>query len=89
MPGRTRYTHAVLAQQPALLIKTAVVCGDHTSFAGGDKLAGMEAEAGDIAMRPADVFPCLPGIQRYGASNCASGIFNDGKTEALCRLPDS
>ena len=67
MPHRVGHAHAVLAQQPELLIPLGVRRRDHAAVAGGQHLARVEREAGDVAVRPADPFP--PASQR---SRCRS-----------------
>ncbi len=74
MPDGIRHAHGMLAEQTELRIVLGVVCRDHSSVPGGNKLPRVKREAGDVPVRFTDSFPPIGDLDftPYGTG----GIFD-------------
>src|SRR5258705_13725336 len=86
MANGIRYTHAVLAQQPEPGIPFRVPGGQHAAVPRAHDLAWMKREAGDIAVRAADLLPRV--TRRVLAADGTGRILDQQQTVLACEGED-
>ena len=85
MAHGVRHAHAVLAQEPELRVPLGVAGGQHAALAGGDDLAGVEGEAGDVPVGLADGLPAVADADL--AADGAGGVLDDRQAVPARRSP--